>query len=108
VVYEPDHHLGYQVVSGLPPFLEAARSDWFLAPEGDRTTRVAVVGDLTFAPYARFIRPVFERYVRWLSTRAIAELEHMAMTGVPTHRKQQQLRRRLARTGTSGDNRRQD
>jgi hypothetical protein len=43
-----------------------------------------------------------------LSTRAIAELEHMAMTGVPTHRKQQQLRRRLARTGTSGDNRRQD
>jgi hypothetical protein len=108
VVYEPDHHLGYQVVSGLPPFLEAARSDWFLAPEGDRTTQVAVVGDLTFAPYARFIRPVFERYVRWLSTRAIAELEHMAMTGVPTHRKQQQLRRRLARTGTSGDNRRQD
>jgi hypothetical protein len=34
VVYEPDHHLGYEVVSGLPPFLAAARSDWFLTAEG--------------------------------------------------------------------------
>jgi hypothetical protein len=92
-------------VSGLPPFLAAARSDWFLAAEGDRATQVAVVGDLTFAPYARFMAPIFERYVKRLSTRAIAELEHIAVTGVPTHRKQQQLRRRLARNGTSIDHR---
>jgi hypothetical protein len=94
VAYDPERHLAYEVVSGLPPFLSAARSDWSLASSGPDATQVTVTGNLIFARPVRLIAPIFERYVRRLSARAVAELEHMARYGVPTQRKQRQLQRR--------------
>lgn len=102
VAYEPEHHLSYEVVSGLPLFLSAARSDWSLAPDGADATRVTVTGNLLFARPARLLAPVFERYVRRLSARAVAELEHVARYGVPTERKQRQLQRRRRASKPSG------
>lgn len=94
VDYVPEQHLSYEVVSGLPPFLTSARSDWTVAPAATGTTLVTVAGDLVFAPLARFAAPLFEWYVRRLSARAVTELEHVLVQGSPTRRKERQAFRR--------------
>ena len=94
VEYEPEEHLSYEVVSGLPPFLTSARSDWTVTPAATGSTLVTVAGDLVFARPARFAGPLFEWYVRRLSSRAVTELEHVLVRGTPTRRKQRQVRRR--------------